>query len=173
MSKMIRSRLFAALALLACAPLQAADQAALPDGFEAYVAQAQAIVTALEAGSSPAAQQPALTALAERAAGLVPAFSARHPVCRDYLAAALPLRKTWSNLSLAQIERDYHHDAALPKIASAGDHGLCYQMKDLLVHPLTALRMLGEPEIDRAGIAHEITEVVAHGRALQALEAAR
>jgi hypothetical protein len=46
-------------------------------------------------------------------------------------------------------------------------------MPDLLVHPLTALRMLGEPEVDRAGITHEITEVVAHGRALQALEAAR
>ncbi|TNJ35685.1 hypothetical protein [Arenimonas terrae] len=173
MSKKIRSRRFAALALVACAPLQAADEAALPAGFEAYVTQAQAIVTAFEQGAAPAAQQPALTALAERAAELVPAFSARHPVCRDYLAAALPLRETWPTLSLARIERDYHHDAALPKIASAGDHGLCYQMKDLLVHPLTALRMLAEPEIDRAGIAHEITEVVAHGRALQALEAAR
>jgi hypothetical protein len=173
MPQMIRSRSFAALALLACAPLQAADGAALPDGFEAYVTQAQAIVSAFEQGAAPADQRPALTALAERAADLVPAFSARHPVCRDYLAAALPLRESWPTLSLAQIERDYHHDAALPRIASAGDHGLCYQMKDLLVHPLTALRMLAEPDVDRAGIAHEITEVVAHGRALQALEAAR
>lgn len=173
MARIIRYRVSAALALLACAPLQAVEAPAAPEGFGAYIAQAQAIVQAFESGAAPASQREALASLAGRAADLVPAFSARHPVCRDYLAAALPLHERWSELTLAQIERDYHHDAALPKIASAGDHGLCYQMKDLLVHPLTALRMLGEPEVDRAGITHEITEVVAHGRALQALEAAR
>ena len=83
------------------------------------------------------------------------------------------LRESWSTLSIERIEADYHHDAALPRIASAGDHGLCYQMKDLLVHPLTALRLLREPVVDRATLSHEITEVVAHGRALQALSAAK
>lgn len=173
MSSIARSRVIAAAALLACVPSWAAASPDLQTGFAAYVADAEAVVAALDAGSSPASQQPALTALADRAAGLVEPFSARHPVCRDYLAGAMVLRDSWSTLSLERIEADYHHDAALPRIASAGDHGLCYQMKDLLVHPLTALRLLREPVVDRTVVSHEITEVVAHGRALQALEAAR
>lgn len=173
MSRIARPRAIAAAALLACAPSWAADPTDLQTGFAIYVTDAEAIVAALDSGSPPESQQPALTALADRAAGLVEPFSARHPVCRDYLAGAMRLRESWSTLSLERIEADYHHDAALPRIASAGDHGLCYQMKDLLVHPLTALRLLHEPVVDRATVSHEITEVVAHGRALQALSATK
>lgn len=173
MSRIARSRLIAAVALLACAPSWAAESPDLQTGFAAYVSDAEAIVAALDSGSPPQSQQSALTALADRAAGLVAPFSVQHPVCRDYLAGAMGLRDRWSTLSLERIEADYHHDAALPRIANAGDQGLCYQMKDLLVHPLTALRLLREPVVDRATLSHEITEVVAHGRALQALSAAK
>lgn len=173
MSRIARSRVIAAAMLLACAPSWAVEPPDLQTGFAAYVADAEAIVAALDSGARPESQQSALTALADRAAGLVEPFSVRHPVCRDYLAGAMGLRDRWSTLSLERIEADYHHDAALPRIASVGDHGLCYQMKDLLVHPLTALRLLREPAVDRATVSHEITEVVAHGRALQALGEAR
>lgn len=152
--------------LLAAAPSPAAEE-----GYAAYLAGADAIVAALQAGGDPHAQAAPLQALAARADGLVDPFTARFPACRDYLQAARGLRERWSSLTLAQIETDYHHDGALPPIADARDRALCYQMKDLLVHPLTALRMLGESPVDRAGIEHEIVEVVAHGRALQALMA--
>ena len=74
-----------------------------------------------------------------------------------------------ASLSIDTIERDYHHDAALPKPAHEGNRALCYQMKDLLVHPLTALRLLREQPVDVDSIRHEIVEVIAHGRALAAL----
>src|SRR5690349_6002711 len=71
MSRIARSRLIAAVALLACAPSWAAESPDLQAGFAAYVSDAEAIVAALDSGSPPQSQQSALTALADRAAGLV------------------------------------------------------------------------------------------------------
>jgi hypothetical protein len=141
------------------------------DGYAVYLAEADGVVSALQSGVDPQSQRAALEALAAQADDLVDAFSLRFPACRDYLAAARGLKDHWPSLTLAQIESDYHHDGALPAIAAPEDRALCYQMKDLLVHPLTALRMLGESPVDRAGVEHEIVEVIAHGRALQALMA--
>src|SRR5690606_13342298 len=131
------------------------------------------IVAALEADGDPAAQRAPLQELAARAEALVVPFSTRFPACAAYLDAAVALSGSWSTLSLEEIEHGYHHDAALPAVAAASDQGLCYQMKDLLVHPLTALRMLQEEAVDAAALQHEIIEVVAHGEALRALVAAR
>lgn len=160
-------RLLAALALgLVCAPGSADDVDA---AFKTYVERAEAVVAALERGVAPESQQQPLQAMSDLAADMIPPFSLRYPGCSRYLEAALNLRTSWSSLSIDTIERDYHHDAALPKPAHEGNRALCYQMKDLLVHPLTALRLLREQPVDVDSIRHEIVEVIAHGRALAAL----
>lgn len=160
-----RAALVAALALAS----SGAVASAIDDDFNRYVTGAESVVAALETGEAPASQQAELQSLADVAAKMIPPFSERYPECRAYLDAASALREQWSTLSLEVIERDYHHDGVLPAPADARSRALCYQMKDLLVHPLTALRLLQEPMIDVASVKHEIVEVVAHGRALAAL----
>lgn len=152
--------------LLAALPLSANDKA-----YTAYIEGAQAVVGALKSGAEPASQAAALQALVEHAERLIDPFSERYPACAAYLAASRRLSAQWAELSLQQIEQDYHHDGALPAIDDPAKRALCYQMKDLLVHPLTALRMLAETPVNRAGVEHEIVEVIAHGRALRTLMA--
>lgn len=137
--------------------------------FHGYVERAEAVVAALEGGSAPESQQPPLQALSDIAADMIPVFSSRYPGCSDYLNAAMSLRTSWSSLSIDAIERDYHHDAALPKPSQEGNRALCYQMKDLLVHPLTALRLLQDRPVNVDTVKHEIIEVIAHARALAAM----
>jgi len=150
----------------------AANAAPLDAGFDAYIAEARAVVAAIDAGNAKA-QGPALIALAKKADAMIAPFVAQFPVCGDYLKATQRLNTSWSSLSLEQIEADYHKDGALPRIENAQDRALCYQMKDLLVHPLTGLRLLKEPELDVKSLRHEIDEVVSHGAALKSLVAAR
>ena len=166
-----RILLSAALVLTAFAPaVEAAEP--LDAQLEAYVADARSVVAAIHVGKADA-QGPALQRLAERADAMIAPFVARFPVCADYLHATQALKTTWRNLSLERIEADFHKDGALPKIEGAQDRALCYQMKDLLVHPLTGLRLLEEPALDTASLRREVDEVVAHGGALKALVATR
>lgn len=151
---------------LSAAPCAAAG---IDGAFKTYVERAEAVVAALEHGSTPESQQQPLQAMSDLAAQMIPPFSTRYPGCSNYLDAAMNLRTSWPSLSIDAIERDYHHDAALPKPAHEGNRALCYQMKDLLVHPLTALRLLQERPVDVDTVKHEIVEVIAHGRALAAL----
>lgn len=171
---MIAIRHVLPLALLAAAlPATAsADAAPMAPGFDAYIAEARDVVAAIDAGNAKA-QGPALAALAKKADAMIAPFLAQFPVCGDYLQATQALNTLWSSLSLEQIEADYHEDGALPRIENAQDRVLCYQMKDLLVHPLTGLRLLQEPKLDVTSLRAEIDEVVSHGGALKALVAAR
>lgn len=151
---------------LACAPCGAAG---IDASFKTYVDRAESVVAALERGVAPESQQQPLQAMSDLAAEMIAPFSLLYPGCGPYLDAAMNLRTLWPSLSIDAIERDYHHDAALPKPAHEGNRALCYQMKDLLVHPLTALRLLQERPVDVDTVKHEIVEVIAHGRALAAL----
>jgi hypothetical protein len=153
------------LALLFTAPITTTAG----EGYAAYIAGAEQVVAALQSGADPATQAAPLQDLADNANNLIEPFVERYPTCAAYLQAARALRSRWESMSLAQIEADYHHDGVLPAVADPRDRALCYQMKDLLVHPLTALRLLRETPVDRASVEHEIVEVVAHGKALQAL----
>ena len=40
-------------------------------------------------------------------------------------------------------------------------------MKDLVVHPATALALLNQPEVDREQVRHEMAEVAAHAGAVR------
>jgi hypothetical protein len=157
---------------IAAALVGPAHAESMDAAFDAYIVEARGVVAAIDAGAAKQ-QGPALQSLADRANALIAPFIARFPVCGDYLKAAQTLNATWSRLSLERIEADYHEDGALPKIERPQDRALCYQMKDLLVHPLTGLRLLQDTELDVKALRHEIDEVVSHGAALKALVLAR
>lgn len=135
----------------------AAPQAA--EGAEGYAARASALQSRLVQGADLAAVRQEAQALMELGAALVPGFVARHPRCVDYLDAALAVRSGWRAMDVETIERDYHHDGALPKLEDAG---ACYHMKDLVVHPATALVLLSAQPPDIAQAQAEIAEVVQH-----------
>lgn len=85
----------------------------------------------------------------------------RLPQCDDYLAKTLELKNSLQRISRDTLEKDYHHDGALPKAP-----GECYHTKDLFVHPATVLILTRDDpslsETTRTSINAEITEVLAH-----------
>lgn len=141
----------------------------LPETLGHYQSAAQALVEALDSGADPLLQRDALLHLYQMADAGIEDFTLRYPACALYVAAAATLADRWQSLSVTEIERNYHQDGVLPPIADPDQHALCYQMKDLLVHPLTALRMLDEEPVDLRAVRDEIVEVVAHAAALRIL----
>jgi hypothetical protein len=85
----------------------------------------------------------------------------RLPQCDEYLAKTLRLKNSLHEISHDTLEKDYHHDAALPKAP-----GECYHTKDLFVHPATVIVLTrDDPSLGketRASINAEITEVLGH-----------
>ena len=85
----------------------------------------------------------------------------RLPQCNEYLSKTLALKENLENISHESIEKDYHHDGALPKAP-----GECYHTKDLFVHPATVYILVRDDPslIDKTklSINAEITEVLAH-----------
>lgn len=100
-------------------------------------------------------------ALTKLSTKLLPAFIKKHPICSEYLAAALAAADSMTSLSLDAIESDYHSDGKLPPVKSAS----CYHAKDLLVHPATMV-VLAKTQKDsketRKQIGHELEEVIEH-----------
>jgi hypothetical protein len=137
------------------APRVSASQGLLDD----YQQRASALAAQVRAGAVDDAVTTGLTGLMEQGAALVPLFVERHPHCAEYLEAALAVRVRWPELDAGTIEHEYHEDAALP---TAGITPACYHMKDLIVHPATALVLLSAPEPDAQQAAREIDEVLAH-----------
>lgn len=125
----------------------------------AYETQARALVAALQTGAGPEAVRPQGEALIAIGIGLIDEFVARHPACRDYLRAASAVREQWPGLDHERIERDFHRDAALP---SGREVKICYHLKDLIVHPATALVLVHQSPADYRQATHEIEEVIAH-----------
>lgn len=125
-----------------------------------YQAQARDFAAAIDenpgAADELAAHADELLASAE---AVLPEFIAARPHCEGYLSEALRLRKLWTAMTPAQIEDGYHKDGALPAIEDAAS---CYHMKDLIVHPLTALAFLSQDPADGAAARREIDEVIAH-----------
>ena len=85
----------------------------------------------------------------------------RLPQCNDYLTKTLLLKRNLENISHDTLEKDYHHDGALPKAP-----GECYHTKDLFVHPATVYILVrDDPSLidkTKSSINAEITEVLAH-----------
>ena len=85
----------------------------------------------------------------------------RLPQCNDYLTKTLALKEDLENISHETLEKDYHHDGALPEAP-----GECYHTKDLFVHPATVYVLVrDDPSLvkdTKISINSEITEVLAH-----------
>lgn len=85
----------------------------------------------------------------------------RLPQCDEYLAKTLVLKNTLQEISHDSLEKDYHHDGALPKAP-----GECYHTKDLFVHPATVIVLTrDDPSLNqetKASINAEIAEVLGH-----------
>ena len=92
----------------------------------------------------------------------------RLPQCDEYLAKTLTLKDTLQEISHSSLEKDYHHDGALPKAP-----GECYHTKDLFVHPATVIVMTRDDptlnEKTKASINLEISEVLAHTEVVRQL----
>lgn len=92
---------------------------------------------------------------------LLPDFVSKQPICTEYIQAVMNAQTAMLNLSLEDIERDYHADGKLPEIKDAA----CYHAKDLLVHPATAAiisKTLDDTTENRQQLKHEIEEVLEH-----------
>ncbi len=85
----------------------------------------------------------------------------RLPQCDEYLAKTLTLKNNLQEMSHDTLEKDYHHDGALPKAP-----GECYHTKDLFVHPATVIVLTrDDPTLNaetKASINSEIAEVLGH-----------
>ena len=88
--------------------------------------------------------------------------------CDGYLGKALELKAKLADITLEVLERDYHHDGALPEAPPE-----CYHVKDTFVHPATVLVLtrddpaLGEETL--TGIRAEIMEVLGHTEVVRQL----
>ena len=88
--------------------------------------------------------------------------------CDEYLGKALELKAMIPDITLDALEKNYHHDGALPKAPPE-----CYHVKDTFVHPATVLVLtrddpaLGEETV--TGIRMEILEVLGHTEVVRQL----
>lgn len=101
------------------------------------------------------------TELVDLAKGILLAFSEHHSACKVYLGAVMAAADSMQEITLEEIEADYHADGKLPALTS----GDCYHAKDLLVHPATVVVMaktLKDTKANRKHMAHEIEEVIVH-----------
>jgi len=85
----------------------------------------------------------------------------RLPQCKEYLKKSLQLKDILHEISNEELEKDYHHDGALPKASAE-----CYHTKDLFVHPATVVVLTrDDPQLNnktKSSINAEITEVLSH-----------
>jgi hypothetical protein len=92
----------------------------------------------------------------------------RLPQCDDYLAQSMVLKDKLGEISHEALEKDYHHDGALPRAPFE-----CYHAKDLFVHPATVIVLTrDDPAIadkTRSSIKAEISEVLAHTEVVRQL----
>jgi len=100
-------------------------------------------------------------ALLDLSVNVINSAQYRLPQCDEYLAKTLLLKDNLQTISHASLEKDYHHDGALPKAP-----GECYHTKDLFVHPATVIVLTrddpGLNEKTKTSINVEISEVLAH-----------
>ncbi len=125
-----------------------------------YEIEAKKLVSNLSNGTSADIRKQAITLL-ELSENVIDSAQYRLPQCDKYLAKTLMLKNSLQEISLEKLEKDYHHDGALPKAS-----GECYHTKDLFVHPATVIVLTRDNpvlnEAIKSSIHDEITEVLAH-----------
>ena len=92
----------------------------------------------------------------------------RLPQCDAYLHKSVEVKNLLGSITHESLEKDYHHDGALPKAPFE-----CYHTKDLFVHPATVIVLTrDDPALAQetlSSIRAEITEVLAHTEVVRRL----
>lgn len=126
----------------------------------AYEIESKKLLDLLDGGTSEAISQKAEEVI-QLSLNVIDAASFRLPQCKAYLDKTMELLPILNTISHESIEKDYHHDGALPKAP-----GECYHTKDLLIHPATVVVLTrDDPDLidaTKESITAEITEVLAH-----------
>ena len=133
---------------------------------DAYRAQAEALVAAIDGGTAAEEILALSDALTTTGMAMIPDLISSHPECKEYLDAIVAVGSTLKDLPIAEIEAGYHMDGKLPTMPSAD----CYHGKDLVVHPATvsAQAKAGLPTKEaREEAKGEIVEVLAHLKAIE------
>lgn len=131
-----------------------------------YTMQARELITSIDAKAPTDEIQAHAEEMIATSEAVLPAFLERRPHCSAYLNAAVALKNSWTTMTSEQIEAGYHKDGAMPKIENAA---ACYHMKDMIVHPITALALLKESPDNTRKAKHEIEEVIAHVTVVKAM----
>ena len=87
-------------------------------------------------------------------------FSQTYPECKELLNVIIKSDVKMSNLSLHEIEQQFHEGEALPE---ADD--ICFDAKELIVHPATVIVISKNYKLEkgqRTQINDEIAEVLGH-----------
>lgn len=126
-----------------------------------YEIEAQKLVRMTENGSDSETITAQTRQLLDLSEVVIDSARFRLPQCDEYLAKSIAVRDSLNNISHAQLEKDYHHDGALPSAPAE-----CYHAKDLFIHPATVLVLTRDDpalsEETKTAIQREITEVLAH-----------
>lgn len=130
----------------------------------AYEQDGQAFVQALDNGADAASLSQQAQLLLDKAVLVTPEYIRLFPNCEAHLSAALEIESKWTSLSPDEIESGYHAGEALPPEPTGSN---CYHMKDVIVHPATALALLAQDAVDRDQVRNEIAEVIAHAVAVR------
>ena len=136
---------------------------------EKYQLQAQALVRAIDGGTTAPEILTMAETLTQTGLSMLPAMVKEHPACEAYLGAIAAVGPLLKDMPLEEIETGYHADGKLPEMPSPE----CYHGKDLVVHPGTvaALAKAGlSTDEDRMHAKAEIVEVLSHLGALDASE---
>ncbi len=133
-----------------------------------YEIEAKKLVRMTETGANSQAINTQASQLLDLSEVVIESARFRLPQCDEYLAKSTALRGSLDSISHARLEKDYHHDGALPQAPAE-----CYHAKDLFVHPATVLVLTRDDpalnEETKTSIKAEITEVLAHTEVVRQL----
>jgi hypothetical protein len=136
----------------------------MQDEAKRYGEVLQAALTEINGSQSKPKVREHMEELVKISKGLNKSFADKHAECKDYLTKALDQADKLPEMTLDQIEKGYHADAALPKAP-----GLCHHAKDLLVHPATVLiHLKSEGSKVMTSALAELTELSTHLAVVQA-----
>lgn len=144
------------------ASLQLSEQATAD--LQAYEAGTEAFINALDNGADAETLTQQAKQLLALGVGVVPEYVEVFPGCKAHLEAAAKIKDMWQTMDPEVIETDYHQDEALPEPPDGVD---CYHMKDVVVHPATALALLAQDTVDRQQVRNEMEEVGVHAMAVR------
>jgi hypothetical protein len=126
-----------------------------------YEIQAKKLVRMTEKGADNLSINAQAMRLLDLSETVIESARFRLPQCDEYLSKSIALRSSLAEISHERLEKDYHHDGALPSAPVE-----CYHAKDLFIHPATVMVLTRDDpalgEDTKNSIKLEILEVLAH-----------